>query len=194
MTTKTTKNILLLSIMAVTTISLMSSVAYADHDTQYYWIDEDVEYKCLSGINSIPKTSNVSPCSDYSTATNFWDNVSSSTWDLDPSSHGSRVNITGASLEDDDWAALAGITNNGDNTIEFGYIQFNTTMSETFGDVTAGDTNEVDFEYVAVHETGHLLRFTHSTTSGSVMEESIGVGDDFNGLHSHDISEIQGKY
>ena len=95
---------------------------------------------------------------------------------------------------DDDWAALAGITNNGDDTIEFGYIQFNTTMSETFGDVTAGDTNEVDFEYVAVHETGHLLRFTHSTTSGSVMEEGIGVGDDFNGLHSHDISEIQGKY
>lgn len=183
----------ILTLIVLTTVSLIP-MAYADHNTQYYWVDEDVKYKCLRGINSIPKTSNTSPCSDFSTATNYWDGVPDSTWDLDPHSHGTRVNITGASLYDDDWAAVAGVTTNGNNTIEYGYIQFNITFSETFGDVTGGDTDTIDFEYVSVHEIGHLLRLTHSTTDGSVMEASVDIGDDFTGLHSHDISEIQGKY
>ena len=71
---------------------------------------------------------------------------------MDPYSHGTRVNVTGAPLDDDDWAAVAGVTTNGNDTIEYGYIQFNTTFSETFGDVTAGDTDTIDFEYVSVHE------------------------------------------
>ena len=170
------------------------STTHADHDTQHYWVDEDVEYKCLNNINKIPKTNNVSPCSDFSIATNYWDNVSNSTWDLDPYPHGSRVNVTGASLHDDDWAAVAGTTRNGDNTIEYGYVQFNTTFAHTFGDVTAGDNNAIDFEYVAVHEIGHLLRLTHSNVNGSIMEPAVGTGDDFLGLHAHDIAEIQGKY
>ena len=196
MTYKNIKTLLPLILVAtvVIPISLTSYNAYADHGTPHYWVDEDVEYRCLSSINSITKTANVSPCSDFNTATNFWDDVPNSTWDLDPYNHGSQVNIAGASLSNPTFAAVAYVETNGDNTIESGYIQFNTTFHRTFGDVTAGDTGIVDFEYVAVHEIGHLLRLTHSQTNGSVMEDSIGTGQDFNGLHSHDIAEIQGKY
>ena len=61
---------IVLTLIVLTSVPLMP-IAYADHDTQYYWADEDVEYKCLSGINSILKTGNTSPCPDFSTATNY---------------------------------------------------------------------------------------------------------------------------
>ncbi len=196
MTIKNAKNSLtiLLGITLIASVGIVSSatVSFAGHDwATPSWDESSHTYQCLSSITLEFADSYVDECADFGTGTDYWDNVSSSNWNLSYSSTG-EVEVGGANLGTGTTIAMTTIDNNW-GTIEDASIAFNN--QKYFTDASQTATTSYDFISVAVHETGHLLNVGDELfTTSSPMYWTIGHDEVKRTLVSHDEAAIQGKY
>ena len=131
----------------------------------------------------------------FETASDIWDIVSNSNWDLDELSTG-EIPVGADDLGNTTPSTLAQTTTNMNiwNDITSASVDFNDNTSVSFTDVDQTTTYAFDYVTVAVHEIGHLLHLKHDSDSNSPMYGSLSAGEKKRVLTSHDESVIAGMY
>jgi len=195
MTLRKAKNSLtiLLGITIIASVGIVSSanISFAAHD--WYtpsWNTPTHTFQCLSSLYTLGDLT-VSECTDFGLATDYWDDVTDSDWNLYYSSSG-EVELSGANLGTGSTIALTTLTNNW-GTITDAKIEFNNQKSFTDASVTS--LSSYDWQSVSVHETGHLLNLGEEwLNTDSPMYWDLGYDEVRRALEPHDIAAIQGKY
>jgi len=194
MTTKTTTNsltiLLTISVIAIVGILSTTEVTYAWHDfLTPSWGSATHTYKCFSSLDSLAD-SYVDECGDLEPSADYWNNVANSNWDLTESSSG-EVDMTGANLGTGSTIARMTPTYSWGTIID-AKIEFNNQKS--FTDAAQTAINAFDWQTVAVHEMGHLLKLNHNSESGSPLYSMLDYDEVRRALTSHDESVTAGKY
>jgi len=181
-----TKTFLFASLIAALIIPL-SGMAYAS--TYGSWTTPDHDFYCTSSLtNNLFHTGNISVCGDLTTAADKWNSVWFSDWDFTSGTISADVPVYACNIGDLGYFQPIG----SGTTITGGWV----CISENYemGDVPAGDSNSIDYITLLIHEFGHVPGLSHSTTSGSVMEDAQGTGDVLHNLHWTDQLDLQGLY
>ena len=195
MTIKTTEK----ALTTLVAISLIASVIVLSNTTESYawhdfatpsWGSATHTYKCLSSLDSLADSS-VDECDDLQTAADYWNDVANSDWDLTENSSG-EVEMSGANLGTGTTIARMTPTTNWYGGFIDAKIEFNN--QKDFTDSAQGDEDAFDWQTVAVHEIGHLLKLNHNSETGSPLYSTLDEDVVRRTLTAHDKSVTAGKY
>lgn len=196
----TTKNIIQITagIVAVVFVGMSSSIndSYGWHDfLQPTWTSASHTFECTASLDDINEDAYVDPCDDFETASDIWDIVSNSNWDLDESGSG-EIPIGSANLGSGSPVTIAQTTTNTNfwGDIISASMDFNNNNAVSFTDVDQTTTYAFDYVSVSVHEIGHLLHLAHSSETDSPMYASLSAGEKSRILTDHDEDAIAGMY
>lgn len=188
-----TKTSMILSTMMIALLAVMLAPndAFASNVRPWEWSDTSQEYACTSSLDTITKTSNVSPCNDLATSSSVWNGISGSTWSIAKLSTGWPVYA---------WTTLPSgevgrtvIYFNLDGTPNSAYIAINKNLSWENSQLDIFSSG-YDYRSATGHEFGHLAGMDHSTSTGSVMYDPLGADQVRRNPDNHDKTELANKY
>lgn len=193
MTLHTKQKLLVLLSAAVITSFGFTDTAHASHGVgSGAWDHNDVSYDCLNSLDDMTTESGTSPCSDFATAVEVWNGITSSFLIFDEVSSDADMTVGAANLASGIWGQNT-VTLLGGTIIDSA-IQFNT--DHTWGDRVGDDWWKwwvKDYLSTAIHESGHSIRLAHDADS-ELMKDGHSLGDVYRTPSSHDISAVQEKY
>ncbi|MCH9657446.1 matrixin family metalloprotease [archaeon] len=195
MTDKTSKNsltiLLGLAIIASVAVTSTITVSYAWHDfLQPTWSGATHTYKCMSSLDTLGDTY-VDECGDLDPSSDVWNVVANSNWDLSENASTGEIEISGANLGTAGIAKMTATVSWG--TITDAQIEFNNQEGWTDALFTASST-DYDYESVAIHEMGHLLKLADDSDTNSPMHGQIDPDVVRRTLTTHDKAAIAGQY